>query len=197
MEGHMKDTQGRWVPENLVKQIDKTRDQLVREIITGAEQLQKIIADFKTHAMGDIQAFVDLSAEKFGVKRGGAKGNVTLMTYDGEYKIVRAMDDYVVFDERLQVAKELIDDCIRKWSVGSSDEIRALVNDAFKVDQKGKVNANRILGLRRLDIHDDTWKNAMDAIGESLQVVDTKAYIRIYRRQADGSYQPLSLSIAA
>ena len=38
------------------------------------------------------------------------KGNVTLTSYDGKYKIQRAIAEYLHFDERLQVAKELIDD---------------------------------------------------------------------------------------
>jgi hypothetical protein len=53
-----------------------------------------------------------------------------------------------------------------------------------------------VLGLRRLDIQDARWKKAMDAIGESLQTVGSKAYIRIYRRQADGSYKQMSLDVS-
>ena len=60
--------------------------------------------------MNDVQAFVELSAEQYGAKLGGIKGNVTLTSYDGKYKIQRAIAEYLHFDERLQVAKELIDD---------------------------------------------------------------------------------------
>jgi len=34
-------------------------------------------------------------------------------------------------------------------------------------------------------------------VSESLQVVGSKAYIRIYERQADGSYKPMPLDVAA
>jgi hypothetical protein len=64
------------------------------------------------------------------------------------------------------------------------------------VDKTGRVNTKRVLGLRRLDIQDARWKKAMDAIGESLQTVGSKAYIRIYRRQADGSYKQMSLDVS-
>jgi hypothetical protein len=192
----MQDTQGRLVPVEMVKEIDRVRDELVRDLIARAEPLRRDLADYRQQALEDIQAFVDLSAERFGATIGGRKGNVTLMSFDGEYKIMRAIDEYMVFDERLQVAKLLIDECITEWAEGSRPEIRTLINDAFQVDKTGRVNTKRVLGLRRLDIQDARWKKAMDAIGESLQTVGSKAYIRIYRRQADGSYKQMSLDVS-
>ena len=196
-EEYMKDAQGRLVPVEMVKEIDRERDSIVKELVAKALDVAGTIDLFKTKAMGDIQAFVDLSAEKYGVKKGGVKGNVTLMSFDGQFKVQRAIDETIEFDERLQAAKKLIDECLHDWSEGSRPEIKALINDAFYVDKKGKLNANRILGLRRLDIKDVKWQRAMTAIGESLQVTGTKAYIRIYERQADGAYKQISLDVAA
>lgn len=195
-EGYMKDQLGRLVPVEQVKEIDQARDALVREIVGKALDVSTQIREFKTGVMGDIQAFVDLSAERFQAKVGGAKGNITLLSYDGRFKVQRAIDEYIVFDERLQVAKALIDECIHAWSEGSRSEIRVLINDAFQVDQQGKVNTKRILGLRRLDITDERWKRAMDAIGESIQIAGSKAYIRVYERQADGGYEQISLDVS-
>jgi len=138
--GYMKDPQGRLVPVAMVTEIDKTRNDLVLELVEKAQDLSVILADFKTDAMADIAAFVELSAEKFGVKLGGEKGNVQLVSFDGQYKIMRAVSETISFDERLQVAKELIDGCIHEWSQGSTDQIKALVNDAFYVDKQGKIN---------------------------------------------------------
>ena len=194
-DGYMQDTQGRLVPTEMVKEIDRTRDELVRDLVARAEPLRRDLAAYRTTAMDDIEAFIELSSERFGAKLGGSKGNVTLMSFDGEYKIMRAIDEYTVFDERLQVAKVLIDECIHEWAADSRPEIRTLINDAFQVDKTGKVNTMRVLGLRRLDIQDTRWKKAMDAIGESLQTVGSKTYIRIYQRQSDGSYRQLPLDV--
>ncbi|OHD21158.1 MAG: sulfate transporter [Spirochaetes bacterium GWB1_59_5] len=196
-EGYMRDAQDRLVPIETVRQIDLERDAIVREIVGKAELLAGQLAGFKKKTMDDIQAFIELSAEKFNVKLGGIKGNVNLLTFDGEYRITRAMNENIVFDERLQIAKQLIDECITDWSAGSRAELRALINDAFYVDKQGKINTQRVLGLRRLDIKDDKWQKAMDAIGESLQVADTKAYIRIYKRNQAGEYKLVNLDVAA
>lgn len=197
-DGYMRDARGRLVPLELVKPIDLARDQLVMELVTKARELHKLMADFKGRAMGDVGAFLDLSAERFGVKPGGAKGNLTLFSFDARYKLQVAQADRLVFDERLQAAKVLIDDCIREWAKGSGSEIRLLVQDAFQTDQTGRINTARVLGLRRLEITDPKWKQAMDAIGESLQVVGTKSYIRFYERvgQSD-EYRHLALDLGS
>jgi hypothetical protein len=71
-----------------------------------------------------------------------------------------------------------------------------LVNDAFQVDKAGKINTARVLGLRRLEIHDPDWQKAMQAITESLQVTGTKQYLRFYERDANGEYQQIPLNVA-
>lgn len=197
-EGFMRDSQGRLVPVDLVKEIDRTRDELVREIVSKALEVSDQVAKFKAAAMADIEAFIELSGERYGVKIGGKKGNITLMSYDGRYRIQRAISEYIVFDERLQVAKQLIDECIVEWSEGSRNEIRALVGHAFKTDAEGKVSTARILGLKRLDIHGEKWEQAMRAISDSMQIAGTKSYVRIYERVGNtDQYRQIPLDAAA
>ncbi|MDR2618107.1 MAG: DUF3164 family protein [Treponema sp.] len=193
----MTDSQGRQVPVGLVKEIDKLRDQTVRRIAEEAMKMKETLEGFKRRIRDDIYAFVGLSAEQYGKAWGGKKGNITLTTYDGTYRLVVAVDDTITFDERLQVARELIGDCIKKWSDGSRDEIRILVQDAFQVDKAGKVSTGRVLGLRRLDIHDPDWQKAMAAITESIQISGNKQYLRFYERDEQGKYIQIPLDVAA
>lgn len=196
-EGYKKNSQGHLVPVETIRQIDLERDTLVNEIVDRAKELAGTIAGFKAKTMQDVQAFVELSAEKYNAKLGGRVGNVTLTSFDGRYKVVRSIDEHQVFDERLQAAKALVDECLTEWVANSSAEVRTLVTGAFQVDKQGRINVNRILSLRRLDIADERWKQAMTAISESLQTVGSKPYLRIYERQPDGGYKPLPLDVAA
>ena len=68
-----------------------------------------------------------------------------------------------------------------------NENLRAIVDDAFNVGKSGLVSTSRVLGLRRLNIKDATWKKAMDAITESMQVASSKTYMRFYERDA-GSF---------
>lgn len=196
MEGYMEDAQGRLVPLGQIEEIDKQRHELVMELVGQAHTQREAMRDFKSKIMGDVEAFVQLSAEEYGVNIGGKKGNVTLYSFDGKYRIQRSITEHFMFDERLQAAKELVDQCLKEWTEGSPGELKAIVNDAFQVDKEGLINVNRILGLRRLKIADERWKTAMKAISDSLQTVGSKAYFRISERQEDGSYKYLPLDMA-
>lgn len=195
-EGYMQDAQGRLVPAETVRDIDKARDELVREKVAKVLALQQQMRDLKYELLGDIDAFVDLSADRYDVKLGGKKGNITLASFDGRYQIQRQIAENLVFDEGLQAAKSLIDDCLREWTQGDRAEIRALIDYAFQVDKEGRINTGRILGLRRLNIMDERWQRAMQAIGESLMVAGTRTYVRVCQRDAHGKYTAITLNMA-
>ncbi len=196
--GYWLDHRGNLVAEDNVKEIDKLRDEVTREIAKKAQAVNAILADFKREVFGDIAAFVQLSAEKYRAHIGGTKGNVTLLSYDGSIKVQRSIAERMVFDERLQAAKQLIDECLHEWTEGASSEIRTLINDAFRVDQAGNLRTGNILSLRRLEITDERWMRAMQAIGDALQVVGSKSYVRVYLRDDDtGEYIALPLDLAA
>ncbi|WP_175992239.1 DUF3164 family protein [Burkholderia vietnamiensis] len=196
--GYVRDARGRLVPESLVAPIDQLRDQTITSLVDEAKRLQSAMVDFKTRAFGDIAAFVEASHEQYGVKVGGAKGNISLITFNGQYKIVRQIAEHIQFDERLQAAKELIDECLREWTKGSNDKVKVLINEAFQVDKEGNVNTGSILALRRLAIDDPKWTKAMQAIGDSIRVTGSKPYIRLYERVDDtDEYRAISLDLAA
>jgi len=196
-QNYMTDSQGRQVPADMVKDIDKLRDQTVRTIAEEALKMRDTLAEFKRRIRDDLLAFVASSAEQYGKSWGGKKGNITLATYDGRYRLTLQISDLIVFDERLQVARDLIGDCIEKWSQGSRSEIRILVQDAFQVDKAGKINTSRVLGLRRLEIDDPDWRRAMEAISDSIQVSGSKQYLRFYERNEHGEYEHIPLDVAA
>ena len=197
-QGFMQNAQGHMVPLALIKPIDQERDKLVRELMAIViEQNQGLIAA-KKRIFGDVAAFVSLSAEQYGVKRGGVKGNVTLFSFDGSFKIQIATAENIKFDERLVAAQALVDECIRDWGKHSRPEIMAMVQQAFQTDKEGNLNVGRIMSLRRLDIKDQRWVDAMRAIGESVQVIGTKQYIRAYKRVGDSDrYEAIPLDMVA
>lgn len=193
----MMNSQGHQVPIEMVTDIDKLRDQTVRSISGKALKMREQLAAFKKELRDELFTYLQLSSERYGKTYGGKKGNISLMSFDGSLKLLLAVNENIVFDERLQIAKSIIDECINKWSEGSRSEIRALVNSAFYVDKAGNINTARILGLRRLDITDPDWKRAMEAITESIQVSGSKEYLRVYTREGNGEYKQVPLDVAA
>lgn len=195
--GHRRDHLGRLVPEAQIKPIDLLRDELVRKIALRAEQASAELARVKRNFFDEITAFVELSAAEYGVTLGSEKGNLSLFTYDGEYKITRAIAENIRFDERLLAAKKLIDECLNDWTSQSRTELRIIVQDAFRVDKAENLRTQQILGLRRYKIDDERWKRAMEAISDSIQVIGSKSYIRVHKRIGDSlEYGQIPLDIS-
>ena len=192
---YMENAQGHMVPLEQVREIDRERHALVMEKVEKARAMRDALRDLKREIMGDVSAFVELSAERYEAKVGGDKGNVTLQSFDGRYQIKRQISEHLAFDEGLQAAKALIDECLDEWSKDTGP-LRIIVEHAFSVNKEGRIDTNAILSLRRHDIKDERWQRAMQAIGDSLQVLDTRAYVRVYERNAAGKYVAISLNIA-
>jgi hypothetical protein len=198
LNDYMEDGHGRLVHKDNIKEIDKIRNDLVLDLIGKVRELQNDMSSFKEKTIDEIEAFIKLSAMDYDTKIGGKKGNCTLFSYDMKYKIQVQISEYLVFDERLQVAKSLIDECLNTWAKESRSEIKTIINDAFSVNQEGKINTKRILELRRYKFDDELWQKAMKAIADSLQVAGSKSYFRFYKRKGkEGGWDNITLDFAA
>ncbi len=196
-DGYMKNASGHLVPTAQVREQDKLRDQVARDLTTRALHLSTALKAFKEAALADIADLVKISGERYGVELGGKKGNVTVSTYDGRFRIQRAHSDLICFTEELEAAKELINGCIERWSEGANPHIRVLVDRAFRTDTKGQIKTAAVLELLRLEIEDDEWQRAMEAIKDSIQSTGTAVYIRVYQRVGDTDrYDPIVLDLA-
>ena len=193
----MLDAKGSPVPVDLIKPQDLLIDETVRKIMGYAVALSEQMTRFLAHTHEDIGDVEALLAQEYDVKLGGKKGNMTLMTVDGLYKVQVQVADRVDFGPELQIAKELIDECLNEWAEGSRPEIRTIVTRAFNTDKAGQINRSEIFMLLRLDIKDERWKRAMTAIRDAMRVVGTKTYVRAYRRDSqDALWVPVPLDMA-
>lgn len=175
------DAKGNLIPLANIKEIDLARDDLVREIFAAVLPAVDALDSAKQQAIADVRAFVELSAEKYGVKP-SKKGNISLTSFDGSLRVNVAMKDVMVFDERLAAAKALIDECLNEWTQDSRSELRVIVQQAFDVDKEGHISTAKVLALRSLKIDDEKWLRAMQALGDSLHTLATREYVRLYRR---------------
>lgn len=195
-DGYKQNALGHLVPIEQIEEVDLLRDEFVHKAILMAKEMETAMAEFKERITGDFEAFVGLSAEQYGVRMGGVKGNVCLTSFDGNFRVTREVAERIEFDERLQTAKVLVDQCLREWTKFSASEVRTLIEDAFQVDKKGRINTKRILGLRKLKIDHPIWKQAMEAIGDAITITGSCVYYRFHVRDDQGRYQQINLDFA-
>lgn len=172
------------------------QDQLVRALIGQALRLSGQVQAFRDHALDEVETFLDVLAEQYGAKRGGEKGNVTLMTVDQKFKVERSIGEFVDFGPELETARALFNECIQGWSATAQAELISMVNRGFKLS-KGKVNRSALLGLLQVESDDPRWKNAQKALQDAIVVVGRKAYPRFYKRDARDKWVAISIDLAS
>ena len=187
------------MPIRRVKPADLERDRLVKGMVMEAERIHAALLEFRDRSMDAVDAFVEKTAKEYGTSMAdGGKGNITLASYDGRQRVQIAVTEYLQFDEKLEVARKLIGECLKRWGRNADNKIKAIVREALRVDKRGQVDAKRILGLRKLEMDgDEQWAEAMRALSDSVSVARSKRYVRVQRRTEKGGYETITLSLAA
>jgi hypothetical protein len=194
---HMLNSQGHAVPVANISQADRLMTETVNTIFQHADELFAKIGRFKAHVFDDVYTTRDLMAEQYGLKRGGAKGNITLTRFDGLARVSIKIADRLAFGPQLQIAKQLVDDYIEAFRDDIPDEIMPLLTHAFQMEKPGIVNRHAIYGLQRLKIDHPIWKQAMQAITDSRMVLGSKSYICMERRADYGApWQAVTIDLA-
>jgi len=175
-----------WIPDNV-----RERSILVEKLFEEASIIRITLKNFKTKIREQTRKYLNEQAEKYGETW---QGNTMLMNFSKNIAIEVYINKQLTFNEKLNIAKQKIDKCIMSWSQNSNSNIVALVNRAFSVDKKGKVDTKRILGLRELSIKDPLWQEAMNLISDSVSIQSTKEYINFKKRDAEGKWHTLSLN---
>lgn len=194
---YMTDAKGNLVPLELMKPQDQLQDETVRKIAGYALALSAQVSRFKEHTFADIGDFEALLAQEYDAKIGGKKGNKTLMSFDGLFKVTVQVADKIDFGPELQIAKTLIDECLNEWASDARAEIRTIVTRAFNTDKEGQINRSEIFMLLRLEIEDERWTRAMKAIRDAMRVVGSKTYVRCYQRpDQDADWEAITIDLA-
>lgn len=184
------DSQGNWInrnnrpiPEANVDPVAKKRDAAVTRMLAEARELEAKMRLVKEKILNEVMQYITELQAANGIKKQETKGNYTLSDYANLNQVEVSINNVVEFDERLNLAKSLIDKCLIKWTKRGNQNVRAIVNDAFDVDKKGNVNKMRIFSLMSLKINDKDWEKAMELIRSSMQVTSTKQYLNIRTRE--------------
>lgn len=193
-DGYMKNRAGHLVPVANISEIETFRHDFVVEMVERAKGLNATLAYFKASVMEGMADLTKLSAANHGVKLGGEKGNITLTSFDGQYKVVLAMAGVPQVDERIQVVKAMLNNCLTRFSDGGSKEIKALMESAFKTNNAGMISIYRLRWLRAAKIEDDEWKDGIRLLDELLLPVLSKAYVRVYELKND-KYELIALDL--
>jgi hypothetical protein len=193
--GAWMDGKGDHIPIKYISSLDKLKDKVVSRLVKKAEKLNKQIEEFKKEVEDGVEKYIATVEKEYQVQERTKQGNKTITDFANTLKVEFNVAKLLDFDEKLELAKDLIDKCIVEWSKGANRKLKVVIDQAFATDKRGFLDRDRILNLRNLEIKDKDWQKAMIIIGDSLIVVGKKSYIR-FQKKVDGKWQTISLDIA-
>ena len=197
--GYQLDAKGRLCPAKLVRPADELQDDTARRILAFGVDLADQIARFRRHSYADVGAMLELLGDEYGLPRKpGRKGNFSIQSYDGRLKVVIQVQDRIVFGPELQVARRIVDECVREWADGQRAEVVALLQGAFEPDREGNISREAVFRLQRIEIDDPRWQQVRQAISDAVRVTGSRTYLRLYLRgDADGPWKTVPIDIAS
>jgi hypothetical protein len=200
-----KDINGKWmnsggnfIPANRIPKIFKLRDATVIKILKRMSKLEAMMKKIKADNFADVDAYLKKLAISSGLKNKTIAGNITLSSYDNLNRIELSINHIEGFDEQLNAAKTLIDECIIGWSKDSNKNLKIVIDEAFKLDSQKRFNTNAVWSLTKLDIKDQKWQKAMELVKNSRQKYESRQYMRIAKRKSHkGLFKNVNLNFSA
>ncbi|WP_040509159.1 DUF3164 family protein [Gluconobacter morbifer] len=153
------------------------------KLVSQAHVLRDIIREEKLKFYAEVDAYIDLVLESYGARLGGSRGGLRIEAIDGVCKVDVSVTDYQSVTAAIEAARVLMNEILDDLVGDASDDLRAIVANAFARNSKtGKISTERVLSLRQLSLSHPKWPQAKDAISDAVVTAGSKRYIRFHER---------------
>jgi|GEM_PF-3068445 len=174
---------GRKIPKRAIPALRILEHETAQEIVAIFEEIRAYNERRKEEIFEKVGAYRDLAYQEYGARLGGNAGGMTIRTYDERISVIMAQYTYQSITSALPVAQALVNEILDDLVEGSSDDIRAIVSEAFARDETtGRVNVQKIMGLSRLELAHPRWPEAQRALRDAVAISGRKLAVRCTRR---------------
>jgi hypothetical protein len=178
---------------------EQRKNKLISGLGDKAKFLSKEIAAFKMSAMADVEDFRALLLEYGDIRKGDKnKGNFELK--NDRYKLQYSSQVKKGFDERSELAeqklKAFLETTVKKRDLKLHKLILSLLVRNHKTGDLDISNVQRLYQMEN-DFEDANWTEAIRLFKESYNAESTTIYLRVFEKQADGSWKLVNLNFAS
>lgn len=175
---------------------EEERDRLVDTLVNEAMQLNARLAKFKKHTIGKLEDFRKL-AKQYGDIRSHSKGGFSLRRSDGNMMVVYERNIKSYYDERADLARDLIMDFMRDMVKKHDQKAYEFIIDLIQKNAKGDFNPVMIAKLVKHEnrYSDERWRKAINLFKESYQQNDVSMSVAFYTKDTQNKDKHISLSL--
>lgn len=191
---------GEPVPASAVSVEDKTRDKMVCKIIDAAMELSNELDMFKNWAYSECDDLHRDNLRKNGVDVGDGESRkpqgYTMYSYDKKFRVEMNVSNKITFNDNISIAQECIQDYLDVATQDANEEIRQIVRNAFTTS-RNQLDKAKVLSLFQYQITHPSWLQAIELIKASIEVSDSRRYMRFSVRDSEGVYIPIQLNFSS
>lgn len=166
---------------------DATARGVVRKMLDLAEHNARV----KQEIFDELTAYQDLMFERYRARVGGRRGGLTVASVSDRHKVEVSTADYSRVTAALPAAQALMNEILDDLTGNVDANLRTLIMAAFERDEKtGRVNVQRLSGLRKYDLKHPKWPDFIRAISDAIEPAGSKTGVRAYTRDTpDGQWK--------
>lgn len=174
------------------------RNTLVESLVSEAVVLNRRMSDFKQTALARLNQFAKL-AYRYGDIRSNSKGGFSLRSSDGTKKVALVRNTKTEYDERADLAEELIRDFLADMVKKRDLKTYNLLSDLLERGKHNEFNPANIAVLLKHehDFEDPRWKKAMKLFKESYNLILISMNVEFYQKNSMDKDQAITLTFAS
>jgi len=163
------------------KAYEDTKNSVIIDLCQKALGLNAALKAFKKQAFEDLGALYELLQE-YSKRHSDGKGNFTVETQDGTYKIEFSRQNLGFFDERADQGERHIIDFVNSQFSGDPTTKKLITSLLERSKDKLDIKLVQKLYAMEADYQDNNWKEGIKLLKESWTPSNTKDYIRFFRK---------------
>lgn len=153
---------------------------LAMKLFGMAEPTHAKLAEIKKFCLSEFRAHREMMFNDHGKSVGGKDGGFSVKSACGKFLVRMTVAKHMTMGPEVEIAKQYFDECLDEWTANGAPEIREIVESAWQVNKEGKVNARRILELRKYKFTDPKWIKALELVEEAICNDSSTTYINFY-----------------
>lgn len=175
------DPMGQQVPAKYVKPYERLRDKVALAIAKDWQDAEQRLCKLKARTLQLVEQLQEASTQAADVKAlGGKQGYIQFRSFDGSITVRVDNAKRTEFDERLQLAQQLIMEAVRELSEGDHNaDLVEIATRAFQPRSSGNLDMQRIRDLRKYNVKHPKWVKACEIIADCERVIGHRRYIRV------------------
>jgi hypothetical protein len=183
--------QGQTVPAQYLSEYEKLRDKIARKIAVVFIAEQAKLRSIKESVFALVAQLQAAALKDTDVERlGGDQGYIQFRSFDGLVTVRVDNAKRTEFDERLQIAQQLVIEAVKELSgYAKHADLVEISTKAFQPRRNGNLDMQRIRELKTYKVEHPKWKQAVEIINECERVIGHRRYIRVSIK-ADRNSEP-------